>query len=333
MDSFDIDHGTGSSSRDGNRNGNRNDRNATDGGRIAQDTVPNAEVLETVSRVPTGDEPLEPSFWNEYREALMDLVRDLDEVRRRRTLSIGHLRLFGVALLQISAMRVIAETDLAVSVDGVQELLEAMIQSWQRNSTPLAFRGATENAISALPKIKLDASKLDSNGETACAICMESLSSGDEVTELPCQHWFCGDCICTWLREHDSCPQCRRIMPAISRGGPSDTNRSQPPPPSLDLETLQLPVPTQDAPPTRTDFHLPRCTVFWFFNGLLTAEDEESLRQAQRRRRDPADFETGPIPHPLNVHMNNLNIILGVQRVRRSLPLWIVRQLERLRTR
>ncbi|MCJ1316790.1 hypothetical protein MMC15_002111 [Xylographa vitiligo] len=96
-----------------------------------------------------------------------------------------------------------------------QEALDRVIsQLMEQHSTSSAPGPASESAISSLPKVKLDESQLDSNGKAECSICMDSLSVGDEVTELPCKHWFHGDCVGAWLREHDTCPQCRRgIMP------------------------------------------------------------------------------------------------------------------------
>jgi len=82
---------------------------------------------------------------------------------------------------------------------------------------------ANESVIAALPKIKLGTSKLDGNGKGECGICMDDVAVGDEVTELPCKHWYHDTCIGTWLREHDTCPQCRRgIMPRDDFDGHSD---------------------------------------------------------------------------------------------------------------
>lgn len=42
-----------------------------------------------------------------------------------------------------------------------------------------------------------------------CAICMCDYEIGSSVTELPCSHFFHGDCIEKWLERCNSCPVCR----------------------------------------------------------------------------------------------------------------------------
>lgn len=73
---------------------------------------------------------------------------------------------------------------------------------------------ASAAAIASLPKLKADKSMLGENGKAECSVCMDSVEIGDEVTVLPCKHWFHGECVGAWLKEHDTCPHCRQgIMP------------------------------------------------------------------------------------------------------------------------
>jgi hypothetical protein len=46
--------------------------------------------------------------------------------------------------------------------------------------------------------------------DSACAICYEDPKSGDKWKQLPCEHKFHPDCIDPWIREHNSCPLCRK---------------------------------------------------------------------------------------------------------------------------
>ena len=106
-----------------------------------------------------------------------------------------------------------------------QEALDRVISNlMEQHSSSSAPGPASEAAISALPKISIAKDHLDANGKAECSICMDSLNIGDEVTELPCNHWFHGDCVSAWLREHDTCPQCRRgITP---QNGDANTPRA-----------------------------------------------------------------------------------------------------------
>lgn len=106
-----------------------------------------------------------------------------------------------------------------------QEALDRVISNlMEQHSLSSAPGPASDTAISALPKIKIATEHLDENQKAECSICMDGLNIGDEVTELPCKHWFHGECVTSWLREHDTCPQCRRgITP---KDGDANTPRT-----------------------------------------------------------------------------------------------------------
>lgn len=44
-----------------------------------------------------------------------------------------------------------------------------------------------------------------------CYICLDTLLPGSCVRQLPCGHFFCFDCIYSWLNEyhHTECPTCK----------------------------------------------------------------------------------------------------------------------------
>ena len=48
---------------------------------------------------------------------------------------------------------------------------------------------------------------------TTCTICLETFKEGDELRSIPCNHSFHSHCINTWLSNHNSCPNCRHIIP------------------------------------------------------------------------------------------------------------------------
>ncbi|KAJ5678237.1 uncharacterized protein N7477_003870 [Penicillium maclennaniae] len=43
-----------------------------------------------------------------------------------------------------------------------------------------------------------------------CGICYESPTIGMVLVILPCQHWYCGECILRWLFTNPTCPACRQ---------------------------------------------------------------------------------------------------------------------------
>lgn len=100
-----------------------------------------------------------------------------------------------------------AAGDVAYTQEGFDRIMTMLREQHQGSNAP---GPANEAAIEALPKIKLAKEQLDDQGKADCAICMDSVEAGAEVTKLPCEHWFHGDCITSWLKEHDTCPQCRR---------------------------------------------------------------------------------------------------------------------------
>ncbi|KAL1956911.1 hypothetical protein VTO42DRAFT_6658 [Malbranchea cinnamomea] len=109
-------------------------------------------------------------------------------------------------------------------------LTQLMNQSAGRGPPP-----ASPSAIRSLPKKVVDRSMLGDDGKAECSICMDNVNVGTEVTMLPCNHWFHGECITAWLNEHNTCPHCRRGIgtppPGLSgmpRSEPSPTNSGPP---------------------------------------------------------------------------------------------------------
>lgn len=94
-----------------------------------------------------------------------------------------------------------------------QEALDRVItQLMEQHNTSSAPGPASPAAIAALPKTKINQSMLGSDGKAECSVCMDNVSVDDEVTMLPCKHWFHGDCVGAWLKEHDTCPHCRQSI-------------------------------------------------------------------------------------------------------------------------
>ncbi|KAK4267867.1 hypothetical protein QN277_024593 [Acacia crassicarpa] len=73
---------------------------------------------------------------------------------------------------------------------------------------------ATEKAMAASLK-KME--KLDDNIKTStCSICLEAFDvdeEGDDISALPCDHFFHDNCIVGWLKMGHTCPLCRFQLP------------------------------------------------------------------------------------------------------------------------
>jgi len=120
--------------------------------------------------------------------------------------------------------------DLAHHGDFVytQEALDRIIsQLIEQNATGNAPGPATAEAIAALPKKKVSIEMLGPDGRAECSICMDEVNVGDEVTELPCHHWFHQQCVGMWLGEHDTCPHCRKRIMDHSKQDENTTSSSQ----------------------------------------------------------------------------------------------------------
>lgn len=107
----------------------------------------------------------------------------------------------------------------AVFTDEAMDRIISQMMEQQGGSAP---GPATAAAIAALPKKQADKDMVGTDGKAECSVCMDAVLLGDEVTVLPCKHWFHGDCVGAWLKEHDTCPHCRQgIMP---KDRPADAN-------------------------------------------------------------------------------------------------------------
>lgn len=51
-----------------------------------------------------------------------------------------------------------------------------------------------------------------SDFDSLCIFCQNDFESGERVRILPCNHAFHADCVDIWLRDHDSCPTCKKSV-------------------------------------------------------------------------------------------------------------------------
>ena len=105
--------------------------------------------------------------------------------------------------------------DAVYSEEALDRIISQFMEAQNGHNAP---GPASEAAIAALPKKKADVSILGPEGKAECSVCMDNVSLGDEVTVLPCSHWFHQECVGAWLREHDTCPHCRQGIMAKDGG-------------------------------------------------------------------------------------------------------------------
>ncbi|KAH9826088.1 RING-like zinc finger protein [Teratosphaeria destructans] len=107
--------------------------------------------------------------------------------------------------------------DAVFSQEDLDRVITQLMEQHQAGNAP---GPASEAAIRALPTRSVSKDDLDEKtGKAECSICMDEVQVGTTITELPCHHWFHGECIKAWLGEHDTCPHCRQgIMPREGDG-------------------------------------------------------------------------------------------------------------------
>ncbi|RKU47171.1 hypothetical protein DL546_007434 [Coniochaeta pulveracea] len=117
----------------------------------------------------------------------------------------------------------------AVQGDAVytQEAFDRIIsQLMEQNAQSNAAPPASSEAIAKLPTRKLEEQDLDAEGKAECTICIDEMHKGDEVTVLPCKHWFHGECVTMWLKEHNTCPNEARLNAIRNLGGVNLSDQS-----------------------------------------------------------------------------------------------------------
>ncbi|KAK0619898.1 hypothetical protein B0T14DRAFT_219068 [Immersiella caudata] len=117
----------------------------------------------------------------------------------------------------------------AVHGDAVytQEALDRIITSlMEQNPSSNAAPPATQTAIERLEKKRIDENMLGPEGKAECTICIDELHKGDEVSVLPCSHWFHGECVILWLKEHNTCPICRASIEGEQSGQSGQNSNS-----------------------------------------------------------------------------------------------------------
>jgi len=115
--------------------------------------------------------------------------------------------------------------DAVYSQEALDRIITQLMEAQPHSSR--APPPASEEAIAKLGKRNVQIEDLGPDGKVDCTICIEELRVGDEVTVLPCKHWFHGDCVTLWLKEHNTCPICRTPIEADRRQSRQDGSQPQ----------------------------------------------------------------------------------------------------------
>ncbi|KAL9641195.1 MAG: hypothetical protein Q9204_000240 [Flavoplaca sp. TL-2023a] len=83
-----------------------------------------------------------------------------------------------------------AHGDVVYSQEALDRIISQFMEQHNGSSAP---GPASAAAISALPTKKVDKEMLGTDGKAECSVCMDNVELGDDVTLLPCQHWFHGE--------------------------------------------------------------------------------------------------------------------------------------------
>lgn len=108
-------------------------------------------------------------------------------------------------LFQLLAVRSAARRQSTQSTAGTGLSLQS-VMSGQRPLDPLV--------LDRLPVSRLTAEDVwqlpHGDGSSACAVCQEDHTVGQQVLTLPCGHMFCAGCGRAWLHRSCTCPICRQ---------------------------------------------------------------------------------------------------------------------------
>jgi E3 ubiquitin-protein ligase RNF115/126 len=114
--------------------------------------------------------------------------------------------------------------DFVYSQEGLDRIVSQLMEQTATSNAP---GPAPQSDIDNLPRKKVDEEMLGAEHKAECSICMDEVNIGEEVTVLPCKHWFHHPCVSAWLGEHDTCPHCRKSISKGPEGQTSDASAGQ----------------------------------------------------------------------------------------------------------
>ncbi|KAJ2524345.1 hypothetical protein GGI11_000883 [Coemansia sp. RSA 2049] len=102
-----------------------------------------------------------------------------------------------------------AELEQQVEVLRLRQNVLASIESGGRRKRDCL----SADQIKALPhRVVAEKSELCSNRHQVCGICLANYAAGDQVIDLPCNHFFHKSCVVPWLSISNKCPFCNHRL-------------------------------------------------------------------------------------------------------------------------
>jgi hypothetical protein len=110
----------------------------------------------------------------------------------------------------INILRNIFET-MATSLEDqiIEQVLEESFNDDQENIT---FNNSRELNIE---KTNFDSKDDKMKNFSSCRICFNDYSEREEISKLPCDHFFHTECIQEWGKRNPVCPLCEIEIPAV----------------------------------------------------------------------------------------------------------------------
>ncbi|KAK3684330.1 hypothetical protein B0T22DRAFT_274688 [Podospora appendiculata] len=92
-----------------------------------------------------------------------------------------------------------------------QEALDRIItQLREAHSQAGGAPPASQSAIDKLQVKEVDEKMLGADVNARCVICVDDMAVGEKAAVLPCNHFFHSECVTPWLKQHNTCPVCRK---------------------------------------------------------------------------------------------------------------------------
>lgn len=100
---------------------------------------------------------------------------------------------------------------------GFEEFIQLLAQRMSEEQEGVS-NPTSEETIARIPLVEIKdqhCKKLDDGTMEAptCSVCITDFQKGSKNLILPCGHLFHPDCIKPWLKDHNTCPVCRKQLP------------------------------------------------------------------------------------------------------------------------